>query len=287
MMLSMTGFGKAECMTDQKKISVEIKTLNSKQLDINVRMPGSLKSKELALRQLLNKSLNRGKVDCFLFIEKLNGEQSVKLDSEVIKSYYSSLKSISQELDNSDELMSTVMRLPNVIQIEKDEIQENEWQEIAHAISQAIEAVNTYRQEEGQQLKRDFEQRIHTISNLLKGVEKIEKDRIKRIQSSIGNQLQELKLSIDENRFEQEMIYYLEKLDITEEITRLGIHLNYFLEVMNEANSQGKKLGFISQEIGREINTIGSKANNADMQKLVVQMKDELEKIKEQLLNVL
>ncbi|MGC6489665.1 MAG: YicC/YloC family endoribonuclease [Flavobacteriales bacterium] len=287
MMLSMTGFGKAECITDQKKISVEIKTLNSKQLDINVRMPGSLKSKELALRQLLNKSLNRGKVDCFLFIEKLNGEQSVKLDSEVIKSYYSSLKSISQELDNSDELMSTVMRLPNVIQIEKDEIQENEWQEIAHAISQAIEAVNAYRQEEGQQLKRDFEQRIHTISNLLKGVEKIEKDRIKRIQSSIGNQLQELKLSIDENRFEQEMIYYLEKLDITEEITRLGIHLNYFLEVMNEANSQGKKLGFISQEIGREINTIGSKANNADMQKLVVQMKDELEKIKEQLLNVL
>ena len=287
MMLSMTGFGKAECITDQKKISVEIKTLNSKQLDINVRMPGSLKSKELALRQLLNKSLNRGKVDCFLFIEKLNGEQSVKLDNEVIKSYYSNLKSISQELDNSDELMSTVMRLPNVIQIEKDEIQENEWQEIAHAISQAIEAVNAYRQEEGQQLKRDFEQRIHTISNLLKGVEKIEKDRIKRIQSSIGNQLQELKLSIDENRFEQEMIYYLEKLDITEEITRLGIHLNYFLEVMNEANSQGKKLGFISQEIGREINTIGSKANNADMQKLVVQMKDELEKIKEQLLNVL
>lgn len=287
MMLSMTGFGKAECITDHKKISVEIKTLNSKQLDINVRMPGSLKSKELALRQLLNKSLNRGKVDCFLFIEKLNGEQSVKLDSEVIKSYYNTLKSISQELDNSDELMSTVMRLPNVIQIEKDEIQENEWEEITHAISQAIEAVNAYRQEEGQQLKKDFEQRIHTISNLLKGVEKIEKDRIKRIQSSIGNQLQELKVSIDENRFEQEMIYYLEKLDITEEITRLGIHLNYFLEVMNEANSQGKKLGFISQEIGREINTIGSKANDADMQKLVVQMKDELEKIKEQLLNVL
>ena len=287
MMLSMTGFGKAECITDHKKISVEIKTLNSKQLDINVRMPGSLKSKELALRQLLNKSLNRGKVDCFLFIEKLNGEQSVKLDSEVIKSYYNTLKSIRQELDNSDELMSTVMRLPNVIQIEKDEIQENEWEEITHAISQAIEEVNAYRQEEGQQLKKDFEQRIHTISNLIKGVEKIEKDRIKRIQSSIGNQLQELKVSIDENRFEQEMIYFLEKLDITEEITRLGIHLNYFLEVMNEANSQGKKLGFISQEIGREINTIGSKANDADMQKLVVQMKDELEKIKEQLLNVL
>ena len=283
----MTGFGKAECITAQKKVSVEIKTLNSKHLDINVRMPSSLKSKELIIRQHLGKSLNRGKIDCFLYVERLDGEPSVKLDDEVIKSYYRSLKSIANELDNSDELMSTIMRLPNVIQTEKEDVEEAEWDKIAQSIQQAIEEVNTYRQQEGQQLMHDFEQRIQTISSLLKTIENIEKERIKRIQSSITHHIEELKLSIDENRFEQEMIYYLEKLDVTEEITRLGIHLNYFSEVMNESNSQGKKLGFISQEIGREINTIGSKANDADMQKLVVQMKDELEKIKEQLLNVL
>ena len=286
-MLSMTGFGKAECITAQKKVSVEIKTLNSKHLDINVRMPSSLKSKELIIRQHLGKSLNRGKIDCFLYVERLDGEPSVKLDDEVIKSYYRSLKSIANELDNSDELMSTIMRLPNVIQTEKEDVEEAEWDKIAQSIQQAIEEVNTYRQQEGQQLMHDFEQRIQTISSLLKTIENTEKERIKRIQSSITHHIEELKLSIDENRFEQEMIYYLEKLDVTEEITRLGIHLNYFSEVMNESNSQGKKLGFISQEIGREINTIGSKANDADMQKLVVQMKDELEKIKEQLLNVL
>lgn len=283
----MTGFGKAECITAQKKVSVEIKTLNSKHLDINVRMPSSLKSKELIIRQHLGKSLNRGKIDCFLYVERLDGEPSVKLDDEVIKSYYRSLKSIANELDNSDELMSTIMRLPNVIQTEKEDVEEAEWDKIAQSIQQAIEEVNTYRQQEGQQLMHDFEQRIQTISSLLKTIENTEKERIKRIQSSITHHIEELKLSIDENRFEQEMIYYLEKLDVTEEITRLGIHLNYFSEVMNESNSQGKKLGFISQEIGREINTIGSKANDADMQKLVVQMKDELEKIKEQLLNVL
>lgn len=283
----MTGFGKAECITAQKKVSVEIKTLNSKHLDINVRMPSSLKSKELIIRQHLGKSLNRGKIDCFLYVERLDGEPFVKLDGEVIKSYYRSLKSIANELDNSDELMSTIMRLPNVIQTEKEDVEEAEWDKIAQSIQQAIEEVNAYRQQEGQQLIHDFEQRIQTISSLLKTIENIEKERIKRIQSSITHHIEELKLSIDENRFEQEMIYYLEKLDVTEEITRLGIHLNYFSEVMNESNSQGKKLGFISQEIGREINTIGSKANDAEMQKLVVQMKDELEKIKEQLLNVL
>ena len=179
------------------------------------------------------------------------------------------------------------MRLPHVILTEKEEVEENEWKEISNAIDQAIKAVNDYRQKEGNQLKLDFEQRIKTISTLLQSVEHIEKKRTERIQLSITNQIKDLKLSVDENRFEQEMIYYLEKLDVTEEITRLGIHLNYFLDVMNESNSQGKKLGFIGQEIGREINTIGSKANDADMQKLVVQMKDELEKIKEQLLNVL
>ena len=283
----MTGFGKAECILSNKKISIEIKTLNSKHFDANVRIPSVYKSKEVGIRQQLNLALNRGKIDCSLFIEKMEGEPSVQLDKKVITAYYTSLKSIAEKLGNTDELMSSVMRLPHVILTEKEEVEEDEWKEISNAIDQAIKAVNDYRQKEGNQLKLDFEQRIKTISTLLQSVEHIEKKRTERIQLSITNQIKDLKLSVDENRFEQEMIYYLEKLDVTEEITRLGIHLNYFLDVMNESNSQGKKLGFIGQEIGREINTIGSKANDADMQKLVVQMKDELEKIKEQLLNVL
>lgn len=283
----MTGFGKAECILSNKKISIEIKTLNSKHFDANVRIPSVYKSKEVGIRQQLNLALNRGKIDCSLFIEKMEGEPSVQLDKKVITAYYTSLKSIAEKLGNTDELMSSVMRLPHVILTEKEEVEEDEWKEISNAIDQAIKAVNDYRQKEGNQLKLDFEQRIETISTLLQSVEQIEKKRTERIQLSITNQIKDLKLSVDENRFEQEMIYYLEKLDVTEEITRLGIHLNYFLDVMNESNSQGKKLGFIGQEIGREINTIGSKANDADMQKLVVQMKDELEKIKEQLLNVL
>ena len=283
----MTGFGKAECILSNKKISVEIKTLNSKHFDANVRIPSVYKSKEVGIRQQLNLALNRGKIDCSLFIEKMEGEPSVKLDKKVITAYYTSLKSIAEQLGNTDELMSSVMRLPHVILTEKDEVEEDEWKEITKAIDQAIKAVNDHRLKEGNQLKLDFEQRIKTISTLLQSVEQIGKKRTKRIQLSIANQIKDLKLSVDENRFEQEMIYYLEKLDVTEEIIRLGIHLNYFSDVMNESNSQGKKLGFIGQEIGREINTIGSKANDADMQKLVVQMKDELEKIKEQLLNVL
>ena len=283
----MTGFGKAECILSNKKISIEIKTLNSKHFDANVRIPSVYKSKEVGIRQQLNLALNRGKIDCSLFIEKMEGEPSVQLDKKVITAYYTSLKSIAEKLGNTDELMSSVMRLPHVILTEKEEVEEDEWKEISNAIDQAIKAVNDYRQKEGNQLKLDFEQRIETISTLLQSVEQIEKKRTERIQLSITNQIKDLKLSVDENRFEQEMIYYLEKLDVTEEITRLGIHLNYFLDVMNESNSQGKKLGFIGQEIGREINTIGYKANDADMQKLVVQMKDELEKIKEQLLNVL
>lgn len=283
----MTGFGKAECILSNKKISVEIKTLNSKHFDANVRIPSVYKSKEVGIRQQLNLALNRGKIDCSLFIEKMEGEPSVKLDKKVITAYYTSLKSIAEQLGNTDELMSSVMRLPHVILTEKEEVEEDEWKEITKAIDQAIKAVNDHRLKEGNQLKLDFEQRIKTISTLLQSVEQIGKKRTERIQLSIANQIKDLKLSVDENRFEQEMIYYLEKLDVTEEIIRLGIHLNYFSDVMNESNSQGKKLGFIGQEIGREINTIGSKANDADMQKLVVQMKDELEKIKEQLLNVL
>lgn len=287
MILSMTGYGKAECTYSQKRISVEIKTLNSKHLDANVRLPNSYKGKDIGIRQRLSQALKRGKIDCSFNLETLDSQKDVTLNTDVIKSYYVSLKTIADELGNKDELMSVVMRLPHVINSEAEDIDEDEWRQIESVLEQAITAVNEFRKAEGQTLKLDFEQRIAIIRKHLVDVEIIEKERIQAIQSNITEQLNNLKLNVDENRFEQEMIYYLEKLDITEEITRLNIHLDYFLEVMSSTLSQGKKLGFIAQEIGREINTIGSKANNAAMQKLVVQMKDELEKIKEQLLNVL
>ncbi len=287
MILSMTGYGKAECTYSQKRISVEIKTLNSKHLDANVRLPNSYKGKDIGIRQRLSQALKRGKIDCSFYLETLDSQKDVTLNTDVIKSYYVSLKTIADELGNKDELMSVVMRLPHVINSEAEDIDEDEWRQIESVLEQAITAVNEFRKAEGQTLKLDFEQRIAIIRKHLVDVEIIEKERIQAIQSNITEQLNNLKLNVDENRFEQEMIYYLEKLDITEEITRLNIHLDYFLEVMSSTLSQGKKLGFIAQEIGREINTIGSKANNAAMQKLVVQMKDELEKIKEQLLNVL
>ena len=218
MLLSMTGFGKAEYILSNKKISIEIKTLNSKHFDANVRIPNVYKSKEVGIRQQLNLALNRGKIDCSLFIEKMEGEPSVQLDKKVITAYYTSLKSIAEKLGNTDELMSSVMRLPHVILTEKEEVEEDEWKEISNAIDQAIKAVNDYRQKEGNQLKLDFEQRIETISTLLQSVEQIEKKRTERIQLSITNQIKDLKLSVDENRFEQEMIF--EKLDVTEIIIR-------------------------------------------------------------------
>lgn len=287
MILSMTGYGKAECAYSQKRISVEIKTLNSKHFDANVRLSNSYRGKDIGIRQRLSQALKRGKIDCSFLIETLDSQKDVTLNTDVIKSYYHALKTMSDELGNKDELMSVVMRLPHVINSDVVDIDEDEWKQIESVLEQAITAVNEFRKAEGQTLKLDFEQRIAIIRKHLVDVESIEKERILAIQSNITEQLNNLKLNVDENRFEQEMIYYLEKLDITEEITRLNIHLDYFLEVMSSTLSQGKKLGFIAQEIGREINTIGSKANNAAMQKLVVQMKDELEKIKEQLLNVL
>ena len=287
MLLSMTGFGKAECVFSHKKISVEIKTLNSKHFDANVRLSNTYKSKEVEIRQQLQGAFSRGKIDCSLYVEHLDKEKDISFNTDVIKSYYQTLKSMADELGSKDELMSVVMRMPHVISTEAEDIDEDEWQELLSVLLEAIKEVTDFRKVEGKKLTADFEQRITSIKNDLTLVKDIEKGRIKNIQASINEQLSELQLKVDENRFEQELIYYLEKLDISEEITRLNIHLDYFLEVMSGELSQGKKLGFIAQEIGREINTIGSKANDADMQRLVVQMKDELEKIKEQMLNVL
>lgn len=287
MILSMTGFGKAEINTQNKKLTIEIKSLNSKQIDMSVRMPSAYRGKELSVRKTVGQSLNRGKIDVALFVEQTHSELSATINSEVVKAYYSDLKGIAKELDNTDDIMSSIMRLPDVLKSKKEEIDESEWTQIESLLSQAIDAITNYRADEGRVLAEDFALRIENIRTSLNEIAAYEKSRIEKIKGSIREKIDEIKVSADENRFEQELIYYIEKLDITEEITRLNLHLNYFIEVMQSANSQGKKLGFICQEIGREINTIGSKSNNATMQQEVVKMKDELEKIKEQILNVL
>jgi len=287
MILSMTGFGKAEINTQNKKLTIEIKSLNSKQIDMSVRMPSAYRGKELSVRKTVGQSLNRGKIDVALFVEQTHSELSATINSEVVKAYYSDLKGIAKELDNTDDIMSSIMRLPDVLKSKKEEIDESEWTQIESLLSQAIDAITNYRADEGRVLAEDFALRIENIRTSLNEIAAYEKSRIEKIKGSIREKIDEIKVSADENRFEQELIYYIEKLDITEEITRLNLHINYFIEVMQSANSQGKKLGFICQEIGREINTIGSKSNDATMQQEVVKMKDELEKIKEQILNVL
>jgi uncharacterized protein (TIGR00255 family) len=283
----MTGYGKAESNAHNKKFTVEIKSLNSKQIDMNVRMPSSYRDKELVIRKFLSSALGRGKIDCSLFVEHTGIEKTANINAEVVKKYYQDLKAIAQELDNKDELMGAVMRMPEVMKVEKEELDPQEWQSIEKLIHEAAQALTQFRKDEGKSLADDFKLRIENIRTLMQSIEKEEHQRVVNIRERIVEKLGDLKSTIDENRLEQELIYFLEKLDVTEELVRLSNHLNYFLETMDSSISEGKKLGFICQEIGREVNTIGSKSNNAEMQQQVVQMKDELEKIKEQILNVL
>jgi len=287
MILSMTGFGRAELNRQNKKLTIEIKSLNSKQIDMNVRIPMVYREKELFIRKTVGQALGRGKIEVSLFVEQNISEAKNRINTSLIKSYYEDLQSLSADLGSTDEIMSAVMRMPDVLISEKEEIDDAEWNDIDTLVSEAIDAITQYRHDEGNVLAKDFSIRIQNIRTHLSWVEDYEKNRIEKIKTNLREKMEELKASVDENRFEQELIYYLEKLDITEEITRLNLHLNYFEEVMQSATSEGKKLGFIIQEIGREINTIGSKSNDAGMQQVVVQMKDELEKIKEQILNVL
>ena len=287
MILSMTGYGKAESNAHNKKFTVEIKSLNSKQIDMNVRMPSSYRDKELVIRKFLSSALGRGKIDCSLFVEHTGIEKTANINAEVVKKYYQDLKAIAQELDNKDELMGAVMRMPEVMKVEKEELDPQEWQSIEKLIHEAAQALTQFRKDEGKSLADDFKLRIENIRTLMQSIEKEEHQRVVNIRERIVEKLGDLKSTIDENRLEQELIYFLEKLDVTEELVRLSNHINYFLETMDSSISEGKKLGFICQEIGREVNTIGSKSNNAEMQQQVVQMKDELEKIKEQILNVL
>ena len=285
MIVSMTGYGKAELQLPTKKITIEVKSLNSKNLDLNVRIPSYYREKELGFRKNIASKLIRGKVDFSIFVESIGEKVSSQLNKEVITAYINQLKEVSNASEL--ELLKMAIRLPETIQSVRESLDENEWSQIEKGINEAIENLVIYRKDEGSVLKQDFVKRISIIRERLEDVIAIDPQRIENVKLRLQKAISELEVKVDENRFEQELIYYLEKLDITEEKVRLKNHLDYFMDELNSETSNGKKLGFITQEIGREINTIGSKANFADMQKLVVQMKDELEKIKEQNLNVL
>ncbi|MFP4844736.1 YicC/YloC family endoribonuclease [Winogradskyella sp. PE311] len=285
MIQSMTGYGKAVLQLPTKKISIELKSLNSKSLDVNARMPSMYRAKELGIRKQVAKNLMRGKVDFSLFVEITGEDTSSSINKTVVNEYIKQLKDVVD--GDTTELLKMAIRLPDAVTTERNDIDEEEWSIIANGIDEAISKIVAYRKDEGAILKQDFVNRISTLSTLLDAVITMDPDRIDGVRARLNKGVADLKEKVDENRFEQELVYYIEKFDITEEKVRLDNHLNYFTQALNSEDSNGKKLGFISQEIGREINTIGSKSNYAPMQKLVVQMKDELEKIKEQLLNVL
>ena len=283
-MQSMTGFGKAETTFEDKKITLEIRSLNSKNLDLNTRLPNFYKELEAEFRKRIIKVLNRGKVDLALFYEANGAVTASQINRPVVQAYLDQLQDF--DLDESEKLKIAI-RLPDTLKTERESINEAEKKAILAVMDDVLEKIVRFRKQEGDSLAKDILARIEGIEKLLEGVAAIELQRIPKVRERLLSQLEELPTQVDENRLEQELIYYLEKYDITEEQVRLQNHLKYFTEIATNGQAQGKKLGFVAQEIGREINTIGSKANHAELQKLVVQMKDELEKIKEQLLNVL
>lgn len=290
MIRSMTGYGKAMCDLPGKKITIEIKSLNSKQFDWNSKIPLLYREWELEMKSIVAKKLERGKVDFYLSIENTDGSASYSLDEDRIKKYYSQLLDLSKGLKTpQSDILQLVMRLPDVIKTEKEELKEDEWQAIGSTINIAMDELDAFRKEEGKILENDFKERINKIISLLDQIEPYEQERINHLKERIRKNLFEFidKEKIDQNRFEQELFYYIEKIDITEEKVRLKKHVDYFLDTLKDPEPPGKKLGFVTQEIGREINTLGSKANNFNIQAIVVQMKDELEKVKEQLLNIL
>lgn len=285
MIQSMTGFGKATLQLPNKKVTVEIKSLNSKSLDLNVRTPYVYREMELTLRNQIAQKLERGKVDFSLFIEITGEETSSKINVPIVKAYINQLR---QVVDGDDtELLKMAVRMPDALKTEREELDENEWKIIQGVIDQGLKNIQEFRTSEGIALEKEFLIRIGNILALMKETVALDGERIETVKNRLKTAIEELNVNVDENRFEQELIFYLEKYDITEEKVRLENHLNYFMETLAGSEANGRKLGFITQEIGREINTMGSKSNHAQMQKLVVQMKDELEKIKEQVLNVL
>ena len=285
MIQSMTGYGKSVLELPNKKITIEIRSLNSKNLDVNARVPSAYREKELDLRKQISNSLHRGKVDFNLYMEFTGDSTPTVINEGAVTSYMKQLAKIQD--GHPVELMKMAVRFPDALTTEREEIDDAEFEKISKAVDDALTSINEYRSDEGKALEADLKKRVTNISSLLEKVSDMDSDRIEDVKERLTKAVSDLKESVDENRFEQELVYYLEKYDITEEKVRLKNHLSYFSETMESPKSNGKKLGFISQEIGREINTIGSKANYAPMQQLVVQMKDELEKIKEQALNVL
>jgi len=291
MIRSMTGFGKTEFEVGTKKITLEIKSLNSKQLDINTRVPSMYREKDLEIRRLISEMLTRGKVDFAIYLDNLGTESTSRVNAAIIKDYYRQLADVHQELglEINESIMQSIMRLPETVKMVYDELDETEWLVVRENLVKTLENLNTFRDQEGLALKADIDANIANILDLLNQVEPFENQRMENVKTKIKESLDALQLngSLDKNRFEQELIYYMEKLDINEEKVRLANHCSYFTETMNEDEPSGRKLGFIAQEIGREINTLGSKANESNLQRIVVQMKDNLEKIKEQVLNVL
>jgi len=289
MIKSMTGFGKAELEVNNKKITIEIKSLNSKQIDINTRTPVLYREKDIEIRKILSEKLIRGKVDLNIYVETLGEESNSKINEPILKGYFDHLSHISKDLglpvDHTT--LQAVMRLPDVVKTEYETLDELEWKTIYANIVAALEDIDSFRVQEGKALEADILGNVKSINDLLGQIEPFEQQRIQALKTRMSDNLESLKQNVDENRFEQELIFYLEKLDINEEKVRLANHCEYFYETAALPVSSGKKLGFISQEIGREINTIGSKANESNIQRIVVQMKDHLERVKEQLLNVL
>ena len=284
----MTGYGKSVLHLSDKKVTIEIKSLNSKNLDLNVRIPSYYRVKELAVRKELASSLVRGKVDFSIYIEMTADETSTTVNKGVVTEYMQQLRNVVQTGSSDDvELLKMAVKMPDALKTEREELNEDEWSEINVKIKEAIKEIIQYRIDEAASLEDDFKLRIKNIESFLVEVKSFDEARIEFVKERLKKAIDELKVTADENRFEQELIYYLEKLDINEEKVRLANHLSYFLQELDTPDSNGKKLGFIVQEIGREVNTIGSKANFAPMQKAVIQMKNELEKIKEQILNVL
>ena len=282
----MTGFGKSSLQLPTKKITVEIKSLNSKGLDLNTRMPSVFREMELGLRTQLSQRLERGKIDFSLYVEITGEETTSKINVPIVKGYINQMKAVIPNADET-ELMKMAVRMPDALKTERDEIDEKEWKNIQKVINEALENIAQFRIDEGVSLEKEFLYRIANIMTLMNTAVSYDEERIETVKTRLRTALDELKEKVDENRFEQELIFYLEKYDITEEKVRLENHLNYFIETIAGKEANGRKLGFITQEMGREINTMGSKSNHSEMQKLVVMMKDELEKIKEQVLNVL
>ena len=288
----MTGFGKATLEYKGKKIVVEIRSLNSKQMDISTRIVPQYREKEIEIRNELTNKLERGKLDFTLYVDSSGKETATRINQTLVKSYYEQIKATSDLLDINEpaDWFSILLRMPDALMTESVELDETEWKEIWHAISKAIEQLKEFRIQEGKILFGVFEEKVNRIKELIEQIEPYEAERLEKIKTRIEENLQNIseKIEFDRNRLEQELIFYIEKFDINEEKVRLRNHLDYFIETLkDEDKSAGKKLGFIAQEIGREVNTIGSKANHSEMQKIVVLMKDELEQIKEQMLNVL